>query len=82
MFTLPEPVGVEKELVDILRKMWDHYDFIIGTRVCLKTDEERSRMIEAIQTGEVRNTSEISEYAWQIHEEREEVADTEGRHVR
>lgn len=73
MFTLPEPIGVEKELVDMLRQMWDHYDFILGTRLCLKTDEERRWMIEAIKSGEVQTTSDISQYSWQIHEEREKA---------
>lgn len=70
MVTLPDPVGVEKEMVDKIRQFWDWPDFILGVRVHLKTDEERKWMLDAIEQGEVKDSDDISLYALQIHEDR------------
>ena len=63
-------VGVEKELIKKLREVWDDDDFVFGNRVHLRTDEERQSVIDAIDSGDVVDSDEVSLYALQIHQDR------------
>lgn len=63
-------VGVEKELIKKLREVWDDDDFVFGNRVHLRTDEERQAVIDAIDSGDVVDSDEVSLYALQIHQDR------------
>ena len=73
---LPESqaTGVEKELINILRNMWDDYEFINGTRLYLQNDEDRKLMIEAIKKNEVKNPSDVVLYSLQLYEEGQEAS--------
>ena len=49
MMALTEtPVGVEKKLAEVLARIWDNHEFILGTRLFLQTDEERQSLIDAV----------------------------------
>lgn len=66
-----QAVGVEKKLIKKLREVWDDDDFVFGNRVHLRTDEERQAVIDAIDSGDVVGSDEVSLYALQIHQDRE-----------
>lgn len=70
MFKLPEPQGVEKELVEKVKEFWDDEEFILGTRLHLKSDEERQWVIDAIEDGELKTSDDIALYSLQIHQDR------------
>ena len=64
-------IGVEKELVKRLRKMFDNDDFVFGVRAYLDTDEERQWVIEGIDEGELQNVRDVLDYIEQIDDDRE-----------
>ncbi len=49
-----------KELVDKLRKISNNGDFLLLTPLFLKTEEERRFVINAIDNGELNNSSEVT----------------------
>lgn len=48
------PVGVEKKLAEVLARIWDNHEFILGTRLFLQTDEERQPLIDAVVAEKLR----------------------------
>ena len=62
-----------KELVKKLKKISDSGDFLVGVTRSLKTEEERHFVINAIDNGELTNSSEIIFLAVQIDAEREKA---------
>lgn len=55
MMALTEtPVGVEKKLAEVLARIWDNHEFILGTRLFLQTDEERQPLIDAVVAEKLR----------------------------
>lgn len=55
MMALTEtPVGVEKKLAEVLARIWDNHEFILGTRLFLQTDEERQSLIDAVVAEKLR----------------------------
>lgn len=56
-----------EELEKALRKLWDNDEFIFGTKVCLPTEDNKEEMLEAIQKGWVKNSSEAALYALSIY---------------
>lgn len=74
MMALTEtPVGVEKKLAEVLARIWDNHEFILGTRLFLQTDEERQSLIDAVVAEKIKNPSDILLFAYDIHKEREEI---------
>lgn len=61
------PIGVEKQLIEVLTQIRDDTNFILGVRACLKTDEERQTVLAAIDSGAVVRTSDILSFAYNIH---------------
>ena len=70
-----QATGIEKELIDILRNMWDDDEFVTGTRLYLKTDEDREWMIEAIKEKEVATPSDVALYSVQLYRARQKQTD-------
>ena len=68
-------IGVEKELVKRLRKMFDNDDFVFGVRAYLDTDEERQWVIEGIDEGDLKNVRDVLDYIEQIDDDREDGGD-------
>ena len=77
MFKLPEPTGIEKELVDMVTKFWSDPEFILGVRLHLKTDDERKSVIDAIKSGDLKDSDDITLFTLDIHNDREESASKE-----
>ncbi|WP_288160268.1 hypothetical protein, partial [Megasphaera massiliensis] len=72
MMALTEtPIGVEKKLSEVLARIWDNHEFILGTRLFLQTDEERQSLIDAVVAEKIKNPSDILLFAYDIHKERE-----------
>lgn len=67
---LPPPKGLEKIMVEKLRKIWDHDEFILGCRILIKTDEERQEIIDAIDDGVIVTSDDMILYALQICKDR------------
>ena len=67
---LPEPKGIEKKMVDALRKILDDDEFVFCNRVLIKTNDEREEVIEAIQEGTIVTPSDMALYARQIAKDR------------
>lgn len=72
MFKLPEPTGTEKELVDEVTKFWSDPEFILGVRLHLKTDDERKMVIDAIKSGDLKDSDDIILFTLDIHNDRQE----------
>ncbi|MGP1470052.1 MAG: hypothetical protein ACTTJE_00500 [Schwartzia sp. (in: firmicutes)] len=70
-----ETVGVERRLVKMLREIWDHDDFVLWVRACLKTDEEREWVMQAYDDGELLDSDDVALYALDIHNDREGLTD-------
>lgn len=79
MVLTKDPVGVEKKLIEVLTKLWNDPDFILGVRVCLQTDEERQEVLDAIDSGELPEPGDITLFALNIHLDREERLERENR---
>ena len=71
MVLTKHPVGVEKRLIEVLTRIWDNTNFILGVRACLQTDEERQWVLDAIEDEEVTNPGDILLYAVDIYTDRE-----------
>lgn len=67
---MPQPKGLEKQMVDKLRTIWNNDEFIFGNRLVIKTDDERREVIEAIESGRITTPSDMVLYANQICEDR------------
>ena len=67
---MPQPKGLEKQMVDKLRTLWDNEEFIFCNRLVIKTDEERKEIIKAIDSGRISTPSDMVLYANQICEDR------------
>ena len=66
MMALTEmPVGVEKKLAEVLARIWDNHEFILGTRLFLQS------LIDAVVAEKIKNPSDILLFAYDIHKERE-----------
>ena len=66
-----ELIGLERELVDELRTIWNDDDFVLGIRACLKNDDERQNVLSAIRSGEITDSDDISLYAIDIYNDRQ-----------
>ncbi|WP_337928766.1 hypothetical protein, partial [Acidaminococcus timonensis] len=64
--TLPDQTPTEKKMIDVLRKIWNHDDFIFGIRVTLKTDELRQEMADAVKDGDIVTSDDAILYAVQL----------------
>lgn len=64
--------GVEQELVVKLREMLDDDVFVLTVRACLKTDREREAVLQAILDGDVIDDSDVTLFALDIHNDRQE----------
>lgn len=73
-----KPTGVEKELKDVLFKIWHNPEFVRGVLICLQTDEERLEVLDAIEAGELPEPGDITLFALNIHLNREERLKSEG----
>ena len=49
----------EKELMSELGEIWDDYGFTHGTLEWLDTDEQRKKLLDGIQSGELSDAGEI-----------------------
>lgn len=67
---MPQPTGLEKQMVDMLRAIWDNEEFLFCNRLVIKTDEERKEVIRAIESGKIVTSSDMVLYANQICEDR------------
>lgn len=72
---LPQPKGIEKKLVEELRKIWNNDEFVFCNRVSIKTDEERQEIIDAIRNGDIKTSEDMVLYALQIMKDRENHVD-------
>ena len=69
--------GIEKRLVRKLREMLDDDVFVLTVRACLKTDKEREDVLQAILDGDVVDDSDVTLFALDIHNDREESVSKE-----
>ena len=72
-----ELIGAERALTIKLREIWDDDDFVLGVRVCLRTDEERQEVLQAIHDGKIADSDEITLYALDIHTDRVQMTSCE-----
>ncbi len=42
---------LDKKLYDLMKNVWDNEHFISHPFICLKTDEQKQKMIEALEDG-------------------------------
>jgi hypothetical protein len=56
-----------EELEKELHKFWDNDEFILDTKICLPTEENKEEMLEAIKKGWVKNHGEAVLYALSIY---------------
>ena len=52
----------EKELMSELGEIWDDYGFTHGTLEWLETDEQRKKLLDGIQSGELSDAGEIFDF--------------------
>ena len=62
-----------KELVKKLKTISDSSDFLVGITTCLETEEERRFVMNAIDSGEATNMSEVTFLSVQINSAREKA---------
>lgn len=72
MVLTKDPVGVEKTLKDRLFQIWKNPEFVGGVLICLRTDEERQAVLDAIEAGDLPEPGDITLFALNIHLDREE----------
>lgn len=69
-----EVTGTEKELVQMLREIWNNDHFVLWVRACLKTNEERAEVMQAYHDGVLLDSDDVSLFALDIHNDREGIA--------
>ena len=61
---------VEKELIEKLRSIWNDKNFVIGVLSYLKNDEERSKLIEFIDSNDDVTSEQIDLLSLDISQSR------------
>lgn len=62
--------GVERDLVQKLREVWNDDEFVTAIRLYLKQPEEKKALLTAMVRGEVVGSDEISLFALEAHNRR------------
>ena len=63
----------EKKLYEMLQKIWDDTDFIVGTLNSLKDDAERDEVIEFIESNDDVTSEEITLLSLDISQSRDNI---------
>ena len=63
----------EKKLYEMLLKIWDDTDFLVGALNSLKDDEEREEVIEFIESNEDVTASQITLLTLDINQSRSNI---------
>lgn len=63
----------EKKLYEMLLKMWDDTDFLVGALNSLVDDEEREEVIEFIESNEDVTASQITLLTLDISQSRDNI---------
>ena len=56
-----------EKLKGILCKIWDNHDFLLTAKICLKTDEQRQELADAIEKRWATNSDEVLAYILAIY---------------
>lgn len=48
-------------------KIWDNHDFLLTAKICLKTDEQRQELADAIEKRWATNSDEVLAYVLAIY---------------
>ena len=60
----------EKQLIQVLRDIWDDKEFVLGVVTDLETDEERQAVLDFIKSNDDVTTEDIVLLALHIDNER------------
>lgn len=56
-----------EKLKGILCKIWDNHDFLLTDKICIKTDEQRQELADAIEKRWATNSDEVLAYILAIY---------------